>query len=83
MKLEGGALWVGAQGGAFSPDGRIDLLPFIDRQQGERLSAPTLDFAFEGRRFRLVVDDIQFDRAQQPRGRQVYSLSGTLFGSAD
>jgi hypothetical protein len=81
MRMEAQALFVAKEGEAFGEAGRIDLTAFIARQGEERLSDPALDFIFEGRRYRLVVDDIQLDRVAGPGGRQVYSLSGTLFGS--
>lgn len=83
IKLElsaDGILRVGPPGAAAETMTATDLTAWLDRQQGETITDPWIDFAVAGRKFRLTLDSLGFDRGENGEGpRVVNSVQGQLF----
>ncbi|SFZ82348.1 protein of unknown function [Devosia enhydra] len=56
----------------------IDLAAWLDRQEGETLTDPVLDFVLAGRAYRLIIDDLSFEVGASGEV-SVYGLSGVIF----
>ena len=80
FEAKSGELWVGAEGAG--PEGltKLDLVPWFVQQDGSYLASPWLDFAVDGRHYRLAVESLTFDRGEGNAGpRTLSTIIGQLF----
>lgn len=80
FEAKSGELWVGAQAAAPEALTKLDLAAWLAQQDGSYLASPWLDFAVNGRHYRLAVESLTFDRGEGNAGpRTLSTIIGQLF----